>query len=516
MNTNMSISDLITWIKNFFKKEDKTALQLYTKEYLEYFDHLFSRAANANGFSYLYTILRVEGMTSGHWDAFVEAEDTAMDFSKLLRKMGKKEDKRKIRMALFLYCHSTEMSVPYEVVANLLRVSMDQPYKMYPFAHLIRVEKSKTSIFAKRHLPYPKQKIKHIKELASAAGEEKISEIFDGFFRNDVRNAFYHSDYTITDDEFRIIQGGEIGKEVISLEEISEILARCFAFYSAFFITYNRVRKGLAEGQRYQRMPNYEVLELLSDKDEGLTGFKIHFPNGGHAMFERKKYEGTTGINFMIEEEGISLNVGELSSYKNATGWFVEGKPFVQLGTRYNRVGHWYPIVFNRNAQPLQTKAHQATTDKVVQGCLFYIYATGHMAVEFVIKSQSALFEGDILSLPFSNKKKSITVHKVAETPSGMFIYDATFHLEKDDPTTVRTALDEIEKLIAEFKIKDGDLRWRLKYQLYSSPSDNDIEPNDDGSFTIVLSMDDPRHTMVASNLTMFPKSDWKIKEAWI
>ena len=136
------------------------------------------------------------------------------------------------------------------------------------------------------------------------------------------------------------------------------------------------------------------------------------------------------------------------------------------------------------------------------------------MAIEFVINVP--LFEGDILSLPRSSEKKSITIHKVAETSSGKFIYDATHHLDKDDPATVRAAVDEIEKLIAEFKTKDDNLRWRLKYQLYSSATDTEIGPNADGSFTIVTSMNDPRHTMVASDLTMFPKSNWKIKEEWI
>ena len=175
-------------IESRLYKKRYPVLSKYTDEYLEYFRHLFSRAATTSGFNYLCTILRVEGITSGHWDAFVEAEEAAMDFSRLLRKMGKGQEKRALRMGLFLYSHSTEMSAPYEIIANLLRSCQDKPYKMYPFAHLVRVGKGKMpSIFAKRHLPTPVKKIHHIKELAAACGEERTGKIFDTFFRDDVR-----------------------------------------------------------------------------------------------------------------------------------------------------------------------------------------------------------------------------------------------------------------------------------------------------------------------------------------
>jgi len=129
-------------IKGWFYRKRNPVLSKYTDEYSECFESLFNRAATTSGFNYLCTILRVEGITSGHWDAFVEAEEAAMDFSKLLRKMGKGQEKRALRMGLFLYSHSTEMSAPYEIIANLLRSCQDKPYKMYPFAHLVRVEKA--------------------------------------------------------------------------------------------------------------------------------------------------------------------------------------------------------------------------------------------------------------------------------------------------------------------------------------------------------------------------------------
>jgi len=240
----------ISLIREWWYKKQNHVLSEYTDKYIEYFNHLFARAANTGGLEYLYTILRVEGITSGHWDAFVESEEAVADFSKMLRKMGSGQEKRALRTALFIYCHLTEMSAPYEIICNLLRCCMNQSYKFYPFAHLVRVIKNNNG-FDKRLLPYPSKKIAFIKELTAMSGEERLSQIIEDFFSNDVRNAFYHSDYTISEDEFRIIDGAGPGGESISLEKLSDMLARCFAFYSAFFIVYKKVRKGLAAGDHF-------------------------------------------------------------------------------------------------------------------------------------------------------------------------------------------------------------------------------------------------------------------------
>jgi len=511
-------------IKNLWKKLVNTRsgiflkkyslLDKYTKEYLAYFDHLFGRAANANGFDFLCTILRVEGITSGHWDAFVEAEEAAMDFSKLLRKVSsKKQSKRAVRLALFLYCHSTEMSAPYEILANLLLCCHGKPYRMYPFGELVRVEEKK-GFFPKRHLPSPKKQIEYIKKLAAGCDEVMIGSILDGFFHHEIRNAFYHSDYAITEDEFRIVKGGDIGKEVVSLEELSDFLTRCFAFYSAFFISYNIIKKNLAAGDKFHRWPNYEVLEILSDKD-GLTGFKTHFPNDSYAMFERKKYGGTMGRNLMCLNEGVQLHVGDLEQYQKANDWRVDGKTFDQYGTRYNRYGYWKPIIFRGNSDVIERKAFEMSDDKIIQGCLFYIFATGHKAVEFVLKSNKKLFKREGYSLPYFKKDKKIIIKSCGQPNNGLFVYDGTIYLQSKDKDMIQNAVKEVDSLMDRFKQRGAEIEYRFKYQ-FGGMSPSKKEDNKDGSFSIAFSMDDPRNTLVASSLDMFPKSDWKIKEGWI
>ena len=267
-----------------------------------------------------------------------------------------------------------------------------------------------------------------------------------------------------------------MGNQSISLELLSDLLSRCFAFYSAFFITYNQARRGLVEGKRLLRKPNYEVLELLSD-DDGLTGFKLHFPNGSYAMFERRKYKGTTGLNMMCLEEGIQLNVGDLKKYNEADGWYVDGKPFDEYGTRYNRMGFWFPIIFWRNSDSIQKKVRELTDDKVVQGCLFYIYTTGHKAIEFVVKSQKELHPKRSSLLVklirlFERGTPKLVLEPIPNERRSSFLYDGTYYLNSEKPEDVRSALDDIERYIGGLREKLGDdIYYRLKYQLYSDVS---------------------------------------------
>ena len=512
------VREILMRMENLFKKflfnKRFSKVGTYTTEYLSYLTHLFTRAANTDGFEYLCTILRVEGISSGHWDAFVESEETLFDFSKLLRMASTmRKEKRAFRVALFLYSHSTEMSAPYEIFANLLRCCQGKRYVMYPFSHLVKSPKKK-KIFAKRDLPYPIQKINHIKELAAVCNEDKLGQIFGSFFRNDVRNTFFHSDYTISEDEFRIIQGAGIGRRVIPLEELGDIMSRCFAFYSAFFIMYNKARKDLARGKQFHRWPNYEVLELLSEGEE-LTGVKIHFPNNTYAMFERKKYEGTMALNLMCREEGVQLNIGDIQKYNEADNWFVGGKPFDEYGTRYNISGYWKPIIFKRDSSKIQRKVQSISGDREIQGCLFYIYTTGHKAVEFVIKSDTELFRGEDYSRPILKRRKQLFIKKCLNEGNS-YIYDGTIYLNSADPGAIQSAIKRISSYVDSFRKSGVDIKHRLKYQMYTDLSSLGKPKEDDGVFSVTLSMDDPRVTLVSTHLGLFPKTDWKIKEEWI
>jgi hypothetical protein len=271
---------------------------------------------------YLCTLLRVSGLSYGHWDPFVEADEALAEFSKLLEKnFVAKNQKLSIRLGLLIYCHATEMTAPYEILGNLLKCKQGKHFQWDPFFHL-RIRDKKD--FLKHILPSPKKKINFLDEEAKLAGEEKLIEIIRSFYDDELRNAFYHSDYCITDDEFRIASG--VGKSY-TLDDISLKLTKCLAFYNAFFNVYKAAKIAINTCERKVfKMPEYDTLEILTDSVDGLYGFKIHHSNGTYSEYHRKK-DRSHSFNLSVETEGISCFVGDLSALEKK--WKINGKDLV-------------------------------------------------------------------------------------------------------------------------------------------------------------------------------------------
>lgn len=280
----------------------------YYSEYKKYFEKLFLKAREKGGLDYIYTLLRVSGIEDGGWDPFMEAEESLSDLSEVLRDLsGKGREKTSLRLALLLYCHSLEMSAPYQIFYNLLRCCGSKNYVFMPFFELDK----------KGHviLKYPKNKIDALEEEAKLVEQEELIVHIKSFFDNMIRNAFFHSDYTIEGD-FKICESRPA--QSIKKEVLLEKITRCFAFYQSFMDTYREARLAAKTGARIYPLPNFDVFELLVDDEEGLVGFKMHYPrdDGMYSYYERRK-DRVNGLNFFIEDVGIRFQCGLLSEIKN-------------------------------------------------------------------------------------------------------------------------------------------------------------------------------------------------------
>lgn len=310
------------------KKEQKVIdKQLeYYQEYYKYLKKLFKKAAEIKngGFNFICTLLRVSGVELGYWDPYLEGEKALNDYSNILRKVSKKGNyynKVSYRLGLLIYSHAIEMSAPYDILLNLLRCIDGQPYKFLPYYSLIKKDKNN---FLKWYMPSPHKKIEYLKKLADKVGEQQLYELINTFYDNRIRNAFYHSDYCLTNNALRIIDGGS-AKE-ISLTAVSEKLTKCFAFYTAFFNVEKEFKLSFKNVNKFHKWPNYEVLELVVDETEGLVGFKVHFSNDTFAHFERRK-DKVFGQNYSFgKDDGIELFQGYLDKLKKE--WRINGKAF--------------------------------------------------------------------------------------------------------------------------------------------------------------------------------------------
>ena len=186
---------------------------------------------------YFASLLRIVGMEDKGWDPYIESRGTLEDLNAILQSehaesIFEDKDFTMWRMGLLMYSHIVEMDAPYEVITNLLRFQLGKGYSPNPY-HMFFNNKEKKQF--KRLGIYPKQKIKIIKQLSKEVGNP-IGEIFDEFYDGNLRNAISHSDYIITDDQFRVRNGtGAVGAYSIELERLNEIITKAKLFISTFF-----------------------------------------------------------------------------------------------------------------------------------------------------------------------------------------------------------------------------------------------------------------------------------------
>ena len=222
------------------------------------------------------------------------------------------------------------MTPPLEIMVNLLRCVRGERYKMFPLAHLGHYQNAKKNGKRKWVPPTAKQKIRFTKELAVQVGMTDLGEAFDAIFNERIRNAFFHSDYVLTAEHFRARAAQPFQ---ISVTELDGLIDECFAFYSAFLYMHRFWLKDLARGDRFHRLPNYEVLEMLVSEEDGVHGWKMHFSNGQHAFYTRTS-SGVDGLTLMINPNGeFDLNVGLIDALVPV--WKINGVPVAD----YNSTG---------------------------------------------------------------------------------------------------------------------------------------------------------------------------------
>jgi hypothetical protein len=111
-------------------------------------------------------------------------------------------------------------------------LSARQGLQPHPFFELLGAKEQKN--YARRGISTGR-KIELIKQLSGELGVD-VGSIFDDFYDNRLRNAIAHSDYILTDEDFRC-RGGLSGSKAfkISYEDLNKKLLASKAFIAAFF-----------------------------------------------------------------------------------------------------------------------------------------------------------------------------------------------------------------------------------------------------------------------------------------
>lgn len=298
--------------------------------------------ASGRLFEFVCVLLRASGIHAAEWDPWQESRGTLDDLQRLasldLVELGFPEPERtRVRLSLLSYCHITEMDFPYSLVANLLRLRLGKKYHVNPFRALaVPMGKKKEGPFRELRLPSPGKKIGYIKQLAQEAGLPAVGEAFEWVLDRAIRNAVYHSDYTLANGEFRLLSSSRLSKKaghytpVVDWQELDELFKDTSSFYSALFALYQRCLGSFGDF-RNAFIPfdlHYKaILELVFDDDKCLAGFRVYWPNATRSEYARTK-EGCTGVNYLFDPDGsINFMVG---LYASTPGRF---SPLVEMGS---------------------------------------------------------------------------------------------------------------------------------------------------------------------------------------
>lgn len=262
---------------------------------------------------YFASLLRVLGMEDKGWDPYAESRAMLDDLNGFLKvempkKWFHKPDETHWRLGLLLYTHIVEMDAPYEVIMNLLRFQVGDGYSPNPYFDYLSKKEQKT--FRKRGISTGR-KIEIIKTLSEKASFS-VGAIFDDFYNNRLRNAISHSDYILTEKGFRC-RGGISGNKgfEISFEELDQILLSAKAFIAAFFSIDHSAR--LVWGSQAGRAIPYDahykgMMEVLTENDGLMCGFKVHWPNGTDSTYRRTE-DGIEMVNCMLAMQHNTLEL---------------------------------------------------------------------------------------------------------------------------------------------------------------------------------------------------------------
>jgi len=280
------------------------------------FDRLFAEAWSKSPLDTIYTLVRVDGMADGSWDPLEESMGAFDDYREIIEQaIAMQNTKRLYRQRLLYYCHLIESSAPYEIIKNLTLCRIGKQFHLRPFSHLYRKGKDSFSSIP----PSVKSKVNDIKSIEDQNSMALLSTKFADAIDDQIRNSFFHSDYCLTDTNYRWTESGPAKQ--ISIEELDLKLSLGFAFFSAFFAKWKAYRIQLGQGKKVHKMPNYETLELLVDEDGLLNGFKVHFSNGHIATFKRSKH-GVTAENLSFDNEGaVGYFVGMTDELNKVWVW---------------------------------------------------------------------------------------------------------------------------------------------------------------------------------------------------
>jgi hypothetical protein len=310
-------------------------------------------------FEWACTMVRVTGMKDAGWDSYSESIALLEDLTQLMG-LDLPQDKfpnpanTQARLAVIAYSHMIEMSVPYEFLANLLRLRLGMKYSIQPLAHLNQIKGTKVNgVKAKKIVPAsPIAKINEIDEMSKRADVPAVGAALRGIYNSTIRNAVYHSDYVIHDNSLRLLSGFHHSKKegcntpLITFDELGEVTSEAFAFHSALLALWKRQRKLFIDfrGKVLPFDEHYKGVIEFTFEGDSLNGFRVYWPNETVGVCARNDDGQSDAQNIVFKSDGsVDFFVGLLASRPGSFSPCVESscEPVYALVPGTEKRPHW-------------------------------------------------------------------------------------------------------------------------------------------------------------------------------
>ena len=242
-------------------------------KYLKCIGPLFEKTRSKSEFEFILTLLRVRGIQDAGWDPW---ETTLKVFNNMARLAKKTRDFEKQRnLSLWLYGHIIEASQPYEITANLITIIEGGRFNITNFPD---VQRGKY-----RRPQTPSEKINKLAEIAVKINMSDSIFPFQDVFDRELRNAIFHSDYTLYREEVRILSISRYGK-IYSHGQIQTLINKALAYFDGFnnlisaYISSYQSPKVISVHPEFSKDPQEKAITIVR-KGYGVVGLKDNCSN---------------------------------------------------------------------------------------------------------------------------------------------------------------------------------------------------------------------------------------------
>ncbi len=191
----------------------------FEKDVISTMDALFEKAFKSrNDHLFIQILLGAKMMGMGVMDSINETINFVSHFRKFVSDKNYMVDN--IRIGLMLYCHIYETNFIPRVIYNLITIQKKE-YNIFPFP-----------LTNKKWEMNPERKIELIKQKDS-----RIGVLMEQIYDTNVRNAFVHSDYILTNKEIVLSADRNMRSIILPYEQLEEKLQNMLFFFDMFIET---------------------------------------------------------------------------------------------------------------------------------------------------------------------------------------------------------------------------------------------------------------------------------------